>query len=277
MKIGIIGLGIIGGGYAKALKKYGYEVFGIDKDKDTLEYAIKEKLIINCNDDQTSIIPLLDVIFVCLYPKETINFIKKNQNKFKKNSVVVDVSGVKRFISNSLIYEKEDYEIVLSHPIAGRELIGLKNSNEAVFHDSNFVICPHKYSTDENMKLIEILAYQIGFGHVSYLSDIEHDRILGYTSHLTHAIAIALVNSDTKEAQTNLFIGDSYKDLTRIAKINENLWLELFENNKDNLITHIDKFVSELNKIKKSLKEKDRETLKELMLESRKRRCDIDG
>ncbi|PAT02658.1 hypothetical protein CI105_01485 [Candidatus Izimaplasma bacterium ZiA1] len=277
MKIGIIGLGIIGGGYAKALIKYGYEIYGIDKNTDTIEYALKENLITKGYTDGSDIISNLDVIFVCLYPKDTVDFIRKNQNRFKKNSVISDVSGIKRYISNSLIYEKEDYEIVLSHPIAGSELSGIKNSNEAIFHNSNFVICPHKYSTEENMKLIEILAYQIGFGNVSYISDLEHDKILGYTSHLTHAIAMALVNSDPQESKTEMFIGDSYKDLTRIANINEDLWIELFEKNKDNLIKHIDNFINELDMIKLSLRNKDSDTLKSIMNKSSNQRCDIDG
>ena len=276
MNIGIVGLGLIGGTYAKSLRKYPYKIYGIDIHKKALDYALENDIIDYGDTDPKNVLKELDVVFLCLYPQDTIKFVRKHINDFKRNAIISDVVGIKRKLIDSLdMYFEDDVEFVFAHPIAGREKVGVEHSSEAIFQDANFVITPHKKNTDEALNLIETLAKQMGFKNVSRLSDVEHDDIIAYTSQLTHAIALALVNSDDSKYDTSLFIGDSYKDLTRIAMFNEPLWSELFLNNKDFLIRRINKFEEQLDILKEALQAKDKEKIEELMIKSTHTRGNI--
>lgn len=266
MNIGIVGIGLIGGSYAKALRKYPYKIFGIDNDEETLKYALEENIVDFAYQNPSSILKELDVIFICLYPEDTIKFVREHINNFKRGAVISDVVGVKRFIIDSLeVYFDDEIEFVFAHPIAGREKIGIQYSKEEIFHNANFVITPTIKNTDEAINLISTLARQMGFKNVSIISDTQHDEIISFTSQLTHVIALALVNSDDDKYDTSLFIGDSYKDLTRIAMINEKLWSELFIKNKDYLIRTINKFEIQLKEMKDAISQKDKIHLEELM------------
>lgn len=266
MNIGIVGLGLIGGTYAKSLRKYPYKIYGIDINQEVIDYALDQNIIDIGTTDPKSVLKELDVVFLCLYPKDTITFVRKQINNFKRGAIISDAVGVKRKIIDGLdIYFQDEVEFVFTHPIAGREKVGIKYSDEAIFQDANFVITPHKFNTDTSLNLIETLAKQMGFKNVSRITDYAHDDIIAYTSQLTHAIALALVNSDDDKLDTSLFIGDSYKDLTRIAMINDSLWSELFLNNKDFLLKRINKFEEQLDLLKDAIKEKDQDKIQELM------------
>lgn len=277
MKIGIVGLGLIGGTYAKSLRQYPYKIIGIDNDEKALEFALNNNIIDTGTTNPKDVLKELDVVFLCLYPKDTIAFIQKNINYFKRGSIISDAVGVKRRLIDALdIYFDDEVEFVFAHPIAGRETTGVINSDASIFQDANFVITPTSKNTDEALNLIETLAKQMGFKNVTRLSDIQHDEIIGFTSQLTHAIALALINSDDGKYDTGLFIGDSFKDLTRIAKFNEKLWSELFINNKDYLVKHINKFEEQLDIFKAALKANDNEKLQELMIEATAKRRGIE-
>ena len=277
MNIGIVGLGLIGGTYAKSLRKYPYNIVGIDHNQETIDYAVENNIIDKGTTNPKEYLKELDVVFLCLYPNDSIKFIQKNINNFKRDAIISDVVGIKRKLINSLdLYFEDEVEFVFAHPIAGREKSGIKYSDEAIFHNANFVITPTNKNNEESLNLIETLAKQMGFKNVTRVSDIEHDEIIAYTSQLTHAIALALVNSEDDRFDTSLFIGDSYKDLTRIARFNEKLWAELFINNKDFLVKKINSFEEQLDKFKNALADKDTELLEELMKESTRRRNKID-
>jgi len=276
MNIGIVGLGLIGGTYAKSLKKYSYKIYGIDIDPKTIDYALENNIIDVGTTNPKDVLKELDIVFLCLYPDATIKFVQKYINYFKRDAIVSDVVGVKRKLVDSFdIYKNDDVEFVYTHPVAGRETIGIKHSDEAIFHDANFVITPTKQNKEESLNLIETLAKQMGFKTVSRISDIEHDDIIAYTSQLTHAIAISLVNSDNSKYDTSLFIGDSYKDLTRIAMINESLWAELFSMNKDFLVRRITAFEEKLSELKQAIKTKDNKKIQDLMISSTEKRRNI--
>lgn len=277
MNIGIVGLGLIGGTYAKCLKEYSYTIVGIDIDQETIDYALENNIIDKGSTNPKDVLSDLDVVFLCLYPDAAINFIRKNINYFKRNAIISDVIGIKRKIIAALeIFQDDEIEMVFTHPIAGRETPGIKASDKAIFQDANFVICPTEKNKEETLNLIETLAKQMGFKNVSRLSDKAHDEIIAYTSQLTHAIAISLVNSDDEKYDTNLFIGDSYKDLTRIAKINEKLWTELFLKNKDFLFKKINAFEKELDKLKEALHDGDSKKIQDLMKSSTEKRMKIE-
>lgn len=276
MKIGIVGLGLIGGSYAKALRPYPYVLYGYDYNQETLDYAKKHN-IVDFVSTSYETISECDVIFVCLYPNNVIDFIKKNASNFKSGAIISDVAGIKSKLYNSLeAYLDDDFEIVFGHPVAGREKVGITYSDASIFKDANYVLTPHDKNTEEAVSVIETLASQMGFKTITKIEDILHDRILGYTSQLTHAIAISLINSEDYNEDTKKFIGDSYKDLTRIAHMNESLWSELFVSNKYNLVHSIDKFIAELEAVKQAVLNKDTELLKEYMKKSTKRRGELD-
>jgi len=277
MKIGIVGLGLIGGTYARSLRKYPYEIIGIDNNEKTLEYALENNIIDKGTTTPKDVLKELDVVFLCLYPQDTVTFVQKNINHFKRGAIISDAVGIKRRLIDALdIYFEDEVEFVFAHPIAGRETTGVVHSDASIFKDANFVIVPTKKNTDEGLSLIETLAKQMGFKNVSMLTDIQHDDIIGFTSQLTHAIALALINSDDEKYDTKLFIGDSFKDLTRIAKFNESLWSELFINNKDYLVKHINKFEEQLDIFKAALQSNDKEKLQELMIKATTKRRNIE-
>ncbi len=273
MNIGVVGIGLIGGSYAKALKKYPYTIYGIDNSQETLDYALNNNIIDIGTSTPSEILKDLDVVFLCLYPNEAVKFVRDNINFFKRGAIISDVVGVKRFMINSLdIYFNDEVEFVFAHPIAGRETIGIKHSNEAIFHNANFVITPTKHNKEESINLIKTLAKQMGFKNVSLVSDVQHDEIISFTSQLTHVIALSLVNSDEEKYDTSMFIGDSYKDLTRIAMINDTLWAELFLKNKDFLLKQINKFENQLDILKDAIMAKDINKIQELMRSATKKR-----
>jgi len=272
----IVGLGLIGGCYAKTLRDEFQTIYGVDLDDLALAYAKRENVI----DDgyKMAKIPLSesDVVVVCLYPDLLLKFIEENKDNFKYGTVITDAVGIKGNIIDK-IFEilPEGVDFVGAHPMAGREVQGVWNSDKKIFRGANFIITPHEKNKENSLDIVENLANKMGFKSVSRVTPKEHDEIIAFTSQLTHAIAVSLVNSDEKNFDTNVFIGDSYRDLTRIAMINENLWDNLFMGNKENLIKKIEKFEESLDKIKDALRNSDSETLKNEFIKSTIRRKEI--
>ena len=248
MRILIVGLGVIGGGYAMALKKAGYtEIYGIDKNIDTLKKAEKLGVIKKGYIDEGEIIQDADIIVLAVYPNLVKDFIVRNISKFKNNAVITDVTGIKQlFIDDVISILPNNIDFVFAHPMAGREKKGIDYATSEVFKGANFIITVTEKNKDENIRLIEELAYKMGFKNIKRVSPKVHDEIIAFTSQLPHALAVALINSDIEGRDTGQFIGDSYRDLTRIANINESLWSQLFLGNKENLLKAIHNFQEEL-------------------------------
>ena len=274
MRILIVGLGVIGGGYAMALKKAGYtEVYGIDKNIDTLKKAEKLGIIKKGYIDEGEITQDADIIVLAVYPNLVKDFIVRNISKFKDNAVITDVTGIKQlFIDDVISILPNNIDFVFAHPMAGREKKGIDYATNEVFKDANFIITVTEKNKDENIRLIEELAYKMGFKNIKRVSPKVHDEIIAFTSQLPHALAVALINSDIEGRDTGKFIGDSYRDLTRIANINESLWSQLFLGNKKNLLKAIYNFQEELYKIKKYIENENKEKLEELFIEASLRR-----
>lgn len=274
MKIVVVGLGVIGGSFTMALKEAGYDdVYGIDINEESLEKAKKQGLIKEGFINGHEIIQSADFIIISLYPRLVKKFIIDNKENFKDGAVITDATGIKKmFIDDIVSILPENIDFVFGHPMAGREKKGIDFASSTVFKGANYILTPVARNKEENLKMIEDLAYKIGFKRVRRITPEYHDEMIGYTSQLPHSLAVALVNSDIEGRETGSFIGDSYRDLTRIANINEDLWSELFLGNKENLLTSIESFEIELDKIKYAIKNDDKETLKELFIKSTKRR-----
>ena len=274
MKIVVVGLGVIGGSFTMALKEAGYDdVYGIDINEESLEKAKKLGLIKDGFTNGQEIVKSADFIIISLYPRLVKQFIIDNKDNFKDGAVITDATGIKKlFIEDIVKILPKNIDFVFGHPMAGREKKGIDFASSQVFKGANYILTPVARNKEENLDMIEDLAYKIGFKRVKRITPNYHDEMIGFTSQLPHSLAVALVNSDVEGRETGSFIGDSYRDLTRIANINEDLWSELFLGNKENLLKSIENFEVELDKIKDAIKNDNKETLKEIFIKSTKRR-----
>ena len=269
----IVGLGLIGGSYAKALKKQGYKVSAIDNNQDSINYGLKNNIIDNgYTVVKKEVIKNADLIIFTLYPNVFIEWIKEYGKFISSKTVVTDVTGVKGGIIEIIQSLLPDgVEFISAHPMAGRETSGVQNSNEEIFKNANYIVVPTEKNTEENILMCEELGRILGFGNISRLNINEHDEMIGFLSQLTHCIAISLMTCNDSEHLVK-YTGDSFRDLTRIAKINENMWTELFLLNKEALINQMDIFIKEFSDFRLLLVNGEDEKIKEKMRLSTKRR-----
>ena len=275
MNVLIVGLGLMGGAYAYKLKNKGYYVYGVDIDNKAIEYAMNNDFIDEGSNDPSSFISKSDIIVLAFYPKAIIDFLKKYNKLFNEKLIITDICGVKSSFLGEAVECAKPATYLSHHPMAGREKNGIEYSKKCVFEGANFLIVPDGEVKDSAIDVITRMGLDLGFAKISVIDKEKHDNMIGFTSQLTHAIAVSLVNSD-KNVDTKKYIGDSYRDLTRIAQINENLWSELFVENKEFLLNHIEQFEHELDTLKNALKDSDKEKLKELFRSSTKIRKEME-
>ena len=273
----IVGLGLIGGSYAKALTKHGFTVNAITRSQKTVDYALKEHLVdYATNKIEPELIAKSKLIVFSLYPNVFINWIKENQQYFTPGTIITDVTGVKV----DVVYPiqeilRDDVEFIAAHPMAGREVYGVENSDERIFNGANYIVTPTEKNTEEAITLCEDLGKILGFASVSRLSPEKHDDMIGFLSQLTHCIAVSLMTcNDSDDMQK--YTGDSFRDLTRIARINDAMWSELFLMNKQALLNNMEIFEKEFNRLKDALLNDDTETMREMMRLSSARRALFD-
>ena len=274
-KVLIVGLGLMGGAYAQRLYKKGYYVYGTDLNQNSIDYAINNNYIIDGSKDPEKYIEDIDIIILCIYPKAIMSFLEKYKDRFNENQLITDICGVKTSFVKDATRLALPARYLSHHPMAGREKIGIEYSSECIFEGANFIITPVDESLDEDIKLLNQLGLDLGFKRITVIDINKHDRMIGFTSQLTHAIAVSLVNSD-RDVDTKNYIGDSYRDLTRIAMINESLWSELFLENRIYLLNHINSFEKQLNLLKEALLDDDKEALKKLFISSTKIRKEME-
>ena len=275
-RITVIGLGVIGASYASALRKAGYTVFGVDCDEDTVRKAAARGITDAASTSEKDFVPTSDIVVIALYPKQVEGELKKIKGLLKDGVIITDVAGIKsHFTTRIESLLPEDVDFVFAHPMAGREKKGIDYADENVFKGANFIITPSKRNKKESIETIERLARKMGFRNIMRLTPEEHDKIISFVSQLPHAIAVALVNSDDRKFDTPRFVGDSYRDLTRIANINEKLWSELFLGNRENLLNSIKEFEKCLDIIKKALEDEDKDVLEEQFVRATKRRTEF--
>ena len=268
----IVGLGLIGGSYAMGLKKNGYHVDAIEINQLSIDYAIKHNIIDRGSTFDIDYIKEADIIISGLYPNMTVDWITTYQKYFKPGALITDVSSVKTGVVEPIQkIIRRDVEFISSHPMAGKEVSGVKFADDSIFHIANFIILPTESNTKEAVATMRQFAEILGFSNISELTVAQHDEMICFVSHLTHAIAVSLMNTNDNTHLVE-YTGDSFRDLTRIAKINENLWSEVFFLNKENLIREIDDFIQEVNHLKATLEQDDVDGLKELFIQSTARR-----
>ena len=272
-KILIVGLGLIGGSYAEALSSGGYEVGAIDCNADSIAFALEKGWISSGRaDTDGEYIGKFDMIVFALYPHIFIDWIKQNQRFIRPGALLTDVTGVKC----SVVYEvqkllRSDLEFIGAHPMAGREVSGVRNAKKEIFTDANYIVTPTESNTLEAIAACEALGRAIGFKNISTLTPEKHDEIVGFLSHLTHCIAVALMISKESEHMCE-YTGDSFRDLTRIAKINDVMWSELFMLNKTELLAQMKLFEAAFDRLRISIEQDDTDALREMMRLSAKRR-----
>lgn len=269
----IVGLGLLGGSIALGLKKWNHTVFAIDIDEKTIDYALKNHIIdegsTTCNPE---LLNQADVIISGLYPTMIVDWIQENQQYFKENALITDVTGVK----GAIVYKiqeilREDLEFIGAHPMAGKEVSGVYYSDPSIFLPANLILTPTSKNTKEAIDFMIEFGKELRFNNICELTVEKHDQMIGYLSQLTHVIAVSLMNTNDS-THLKEYTGDSFRDLTRIAKINENLWTELFLLNKENLVHEIEQFVDEVNDFKEALINEDTDKMKEKFITSTKRR-----
>lgn len=273
--VAIVGLGVIGGSIAGALKSNGYRnILGIDKQASTITEAIKQSYINSGDICPDKILPLADIVIVCLYPQDTIEFIKKNLKYFKKNAIITDVSGIKKEIMDDINgCLREDLEFVGGHPMSGNHSKGIDHSNPNIFRDSSYWITPTINNTKEAINRIKTLALNLGCKTILEIDPKEHDKLITIASHMPHIAALALMN--IYEADMDDMLGPSFKDATRVAQINSKLWAELFISNKLNLAQQIRLMQDKMEELREVILSSDINRLELIMDNAKKKRESI--
>lgn len=276
LNITIVGLGLIGGTYAIGIKKLNPKnLWGIDISEETIKKAETMGIIDEGFTNPSSVLPKSDIVIVTIYPEASEKFILNNMKSFKKNAVITDGVGIKTHIIK-IINEniREDLDFIGGHPMAGKELGGLENAELDMFKGANYIITPTKKNREENIKLIENIAKELGFGHVQRTTPENHDKNIAYVSQLPHIVAVGMVNCDDVE-EVDFYAGGSYRDTTRIARINSELWTELFIKNKEMLVQQIDLFLNYTKNLRDAIEEEDEERVKNILKESSNRKSNI--
>ena len=269
MKIGIVGLGLIGGSLAKSIKKNtSYSCFGYDIDRAAVAGALAQEAI----DSELSLEDMgsCDVIIVCLHPQQTIDFISDNVSQFGSETIVIDTCGVKRAIIDKVdpLCHENGVSFVGCHPMAGREFSGFAYSVDNLFEKASFIMTPTELTPMGAVSKISSLAKEIGFARIVISNPDEHDRVIAFTSQLAHIVSSAYVKSPSLLKQSGFSAG-SFKDLTRVAKLNEDMWTTLFLMNDKPLVDEIDHIIDRLTEYRDSISSADADKLRSLLKDVR--------
>ena len=276
-KILIIGLGVIGGSYAKALSDKGYKVSCITKNEEDIKYAIQNNMIsYGTTKLDENLIKESELIIFALYPTTFVKWIEENGRLLKEGTLIPDVTGVKGSVVNTVQNMlPEGVEFISAHPMAGREQSGVEFSDPRVFLGANYIVTPTEKNSKEAIEICCQLGKDLGFSRISELTIDEHDKMIAFLSQLTHCIAVSLMTCNEEEGLER-YTGDSFRDLTRIAKINEKMWSELFLMNKEPLLSEMDKFIKEFSLFRDMIANGERENLQEKMKKATIRRAYFD-
>lgn len=272
-KILLVGLGLIGGSYAAALSQNGWEVGAIDPDPQAIAFAEKAGFIRHGRTaPEAEYVGKFDIVVFALYPHVLLEWLEKYGPWLRDGALATDVTGVKSGVvekAQALLFPR--VEFIGAHPMAGREVSGVENARADLFRGANYIVTPTADNTEEAIACCEALGRTLGARNISRLTPKEHDEMIGFLSQLTHCIAVALMTCKESRHLVD-YTGDSFRDLTRIAKINENMWTELFLWNREELLSQMDLFIAHFAKLRDALAQGDEETMKSMMRLSTERR-----
>ncbi|MBQ7990671.1 MAG: prephenate dehydrogenase [Oscillospiraceae bacterium] len=267
MKIVTVGLGLIGGSLCKAIKKHTNHLLGgIDIDRKVVKMALSQNAI----DYEAKDVSEADITIISLFPPDIITYIKENADQFKEGSIVIDTAGIKKMIVDEVtdLLAQRDVTFIGVHPMAGREFSGFEYSLDDLFDNASFIMTPTEKTPIEEQRILEDLAYSIHFKKVVKATPEEHDRIIAFTSQLAHVVSNAYIKSPTHQEQLGFSAG-SFLDLTRVAKLNENMWTPLFLMNKDPLCFEIDYIIQRLTEYRDAIADNDAQRLHDLLRDGR--------
>jgi prephenate dehydrogenase len=275
--ITVVGLGLIGGSFAMALRDLKpRNLWGIEKNPEIIKSAVDSHILDAAPTDGSDILANSDIIIVALYPKNTVQFISQNKNLFKRGCVITDTSGIK----GSLVYDiqntlDDSIDFIGGHPLAGKAENGYINADKNIFKDSNYIITPTHKNKRENINMLADILKAMHCKSIIEMSPEEHDRIIAYTSQLPHVIAVSLINSLENQYDLAPVIGGSFKDASRVAVLNSELWCELLEANSENILRVIEGFEKNVQLLKGALIDKDKELLTYCFQTAYKKRKEI--
>ncbi len=273
----IAGLGLMGGSYAMALSRLGYRVTAIDARREAIDFALEKGIIKEgCTEAEPELISGADAAIFGLYPRTFTEWIRRYGSLFRPGTMLTDVTGIK----SAVVYEVQkalppEVEFIGAHPMAGREVSGVENSDDRIFHDANYIVTPTPANTPEAVEWCKELGRVLGFRKISVLTPEEHDEMIAFLSQLTHCIAVSLMGC-TDNRHLADYTGNSFRDLTRIARINENMWSELFLMNRKPLLDKLDTFIAEIGELRDALDRGDAEKMRQKMRLSTERRAWFD-
>jgi len=274
--VGIVGLGLIGGSLAKAYKRYGHKVYAFNRSPKVLERAIGEGVV---NGELTKErLAECDLVLVCVYPAATLKYLEENGQYFGSKPIVMDCCGTKRVVVDDAlkIAEKYGFTYVGGHPMAGRQFSGYEYSFESMYDGAPMVIVPKDLSDEALIARVKELIAPAGFGRYSVTTASKHDQMIAFTSQLAHVVSNAYVKSPTSRSHKGFSAG-SYKDLTRVAWLNPEMWAELFMDNKENLLFELNSIIDSLTQYKDAMVNDDLPGLIQLLDEGRKIKKEVDG
>lgn len=276
MQIGIVGLGLIGGSAARAYKMAGHTVLCADRDRVILDYAI----LSGAADGELTKdkIGACDLIILALYPKASIQYLEENAAQFGKGKLVIDFCGTKKRICEKgfALAKKHGFLYVGGHPMAGTHNSGFKYSRADMFEGAPMVIVPPRYDDMELFEKIKKCLAPLAFGSMNITDAEKHDKMIAFTSQLAHIVSNAYIKSPDAKNHKGLSAG-SYRDLTRVAWLNPNMWTELFLENREPLLEELDGMISRLTAYRDAILEEDSETLWQLLEDGRRIKGEIDG
>ena len=273
----IVGLGLMGGSYARALTRVGFHVNAIAHKQEDIDFALEKGFIERgAAFPDPELIGSAELVVFALYPHVFKEWIAENQQYFRPGTLITDVTGVKRCI----VYDiqdmlRDDVEYISAHPMAGREVLGVRNSDDSIFRVANYIVVPTEKNTPEAIETCKSLGRVMGFARITELTPEKHDEMIAFVSQLTHCIAVSLMTCNDAD-HIGTYTGDSFRDLTRIANINEDMWTELFLDNIDALIHQMDLVSAEFGRLRWMLASRDVEGMKDMMRKSTARRIALD-
>jgi prephenate dehydrogenase len=275
MNVGIIGLGLIGGSFAKAYKAEGHTVFALDTDKSILDFAILSEAVDAPLDDNT--LQKCELVIIALYPQAAIKYLNDTAHKIQPETTVIDCCGTKKNICAAGFKAAAHYgfTFVGGHPMAGTEQSGFKHSKANMFKSASMIIVPPVYDDIQFLEKIKNLLSPAGFGKITVTTAEKHDTMIAFTSQMAHLVSNAFIKSPTVFKHKGFSAG-SYKDLTRVAWLNENMWAELFMENRENLLNELDLFIASLTQYRDALQSEDFNTLQSLLYDGKRLKEEVD-